>query len=236
MLFWHVPAPNEALLISGSRRKGDETQFRIVTGHGTLVIPIKQKARILSHGSWPPKPRRDASNRVSGKPEAIAFGERLCHFYRTEDELLGLLVPYFRQGLEHGERCLWLAGTRPSEKARQSIASLADRQHPPEQLEVVEMDDWTPDVDAWSREQERALAQGYSGLRICGEALDLEGETEIARTKALSTYSAQSTSTSEIGSVILRHDAALVKNIDVWQRVPTADPHAAATILSALID
>src|SRR5450755_424128 len=48
MLFWHVPAPNEALLISGSRRKGDETQFRIVTGHGTLVIPIKQKARILS--------------------------------------------------------------------------------------------------------------------------------------------------------------------------------------------
>jgi flotillin len=48
MFFWRVPAPNEALLISGSRRKGDETQFRIVTGHGTLVIPIKQKARILS--------------------------------------------------------------------------------------------------------------------------------------------------------------------------------------------
>jgi flotillin len=48
MLFWRVPAPNEALLISGSRRKDDETQFRIVTGHGTLVIPVKQKARILS--------------------------------------------------------------------------------------------------------------------------------------------------------------------------------------------
>jgi hypothetical protein len=167
----------------------------------------------------------------------VAFGERLCHFYRTESELLSLLVPYFRQGLEHGERCLWLAGTtRASEKARQAIASLADRQHPPEQLEVVEMDDWIPDVDTWSREQERALAQGYSGLRICGEALDLEGETEIARTKALSTYSAQSTSTSEIGTVILRHDAALVKNIDVWQRVPTADPQAAATILSALME
>ena len=28
----------------------------------------------------------------------------------------------------------------------------------------------------------------------------------------------------------------LVKNIDVWQRVPTADPQAAATILSALMD
>ncbi len=48
MLFWHVPAPNEALLISGSRRKGEQTQFRIVTGHGTWVLPVKQKARILS--------------------------------------------------------------------------------------------------------------------------------------------------------------------------------------------
>ncbi|MDQ1723083.1 MAG: flotillin [Frankiaceae bacterium] len=48
MFFWHVPAPNEALLISGSRHKGSETQFRIVTGHGTFVIPVKQKARLLS--------------------------------------------------------------------------------------------------------------------------------------------------------------------------------------------
>jgi flotillin len=48
MLFWHVPAPNEALLISGSRRKAQDTQFRIVTGHGCFVMPIKQKARFLS--------------------------------------------------------------------------------------------------------------------------------------------------------------------------------------------
>ena len=48
MLFWHVPAPNEALLISGSKRRHDDTQFRIVTGHGSFVIPVKQKARVLS--------------------------------------------------------------------------------------------------------------------------------------------------------------------------------------------
>jgi flotillin len=48
MLFWHVPAPNEALLISGSKRQAQDTQFRIVTGHGSFVTPIKQKARILS--------------------------------------------------------------------------------------------------------------------------------------------------------------------------------------------
>ncbi len=48
MLFWHVPAPNEALLISGSKRRQQDTQFRIVTGHGALVLPVKQKARVLS--------------------------------------------------------------------------------------------------------------------------------------------------------------------------------------------
>jgi len=48
MLFWHVPAPNEALLISGSKGRKDGAQFRIVTGHGSFVLPVKQKARILS--------------------------------------------------------------------------------------------------------------------------------------------------------------------------------------------
>ena len=48
MLFWHVPAPNEALLISGSKRHKDATQFRIVTGHGSFVMPVKQRARVLS--------------------------------------------------------------------------------------------------------------------------------------------------------------------------------------------
>ncbi|TXL88478.1 flotillin family protein [Streptomyces sp. IB2014 016-6] len=48
MLFWRVPAPNEAMLISGSKRQVQDTQFRIVTGHGSFVLPVKQKARMLS--------------------------------------------------------------------------------------------------------------------------------------------------------------------------------------------
>jgi uncharacterized membrane protein YqiK len=48
MFFWRVPAPNEALLISGSKRRREDTQFRIVTGHGSVVLPVKQKARVLS--------------------------------------------------------------------------------------------------------------------------------------------------------------------------------------------
>jgi cytochrome c peroxidase len=34
-------------------------------------------ARILQHGPWPPPLKPDPSNRVSGKPEAIALGEKL---------------------------------------------------------------------------------------------------------------------------------------------------------------
>ena len=48
MFFWHVPAPDEALLISGSKHRDGAQQFRIVTGHGAFVVPVKQKARLLS--------------------------------------------------------------------------------------------------------------------------------------------------------------------------------------------
>ena len=167
----------------------------------------------------------------------VDWGERLCHFYRSDDELLGLLVPYFQQGLEQGERCMWLASTgSASPKARHSIASLADRQSSPEQLEVVDMDDWMPDLDTWPREEERALAQGYSGLRICGEALELDGEMEALRMKALSTYRAQRIARGDIAGIIRAHHAAFVKNGSCWQRVPTAGSTAAETILAGLMD
>ncbi len=35
--------------------------------------------RILAHGPWPAEPPRDPSNRVSGKPAAMAFGAALFH-------------------------------------------------------------------------------------------------------------------------------------------------------------
>ena len=44
---------------------------------GLMVFDDEEKARILAHGPWPPQPRRDPGNRVSGRPEAIALGERL---------------------------------------------------------------------------------------------------------------------------------------------------------------
>jgi flotillin len=48
MLLWRVPAPNEALLISGSKSRRQDTQFRIITGHGAFVLPVVRRARTLS--------------------------------------------------------------------------------------------------------------------------------------------------------------------------------------------
>ncbi|HUQ75778.1 MAG TPA: cytochrome c peroxidase [Burkholderiales bacterium] len=66
-LMFHMPGKWELVFELDGERLASEM----------VVFSQEEKARILSHGPWPPKPRRDPSNRVSGKPEAIALGERL---------------------------------------------------------------------------------------------------------------------------------------------------------------
>jgi len=52
MFGWRVPAPNEALLISGGKQRGADgsapLNFRIVVGHGAFVLPIFRKASFLT--------------------------------------------------------------------------------------------------------------------------------------------------------------------------------------------
>jgi flotillin len=48
MLGYRVPAPDEAMLISGSRYGLKEAPFRVVTGHGAFVMPGFRKARYLT--------------------------------------------------------------------------------------------------------------------------------------------------------------------------------------------
>jgi flotillin len=46
---YRVPAPNEALLISGRKQRGaDALPFKIVTGHGVFVVPVFSKATRLT--------------------------------------------------------------------------------------------------------------------------------------------------------------------------------------------
>jgi flotillin len=49
MFGYRVPAPDEAMLISGGRQRGaGGAPFRVVTGHGAFIMPFFRKVRFLS--------------------------------------------------------------------------------------------------------------------------------------------------------------------------------------------
>ncbi|WP_375475944.1 SPFH domain-containing protein [uncultured Jatrophihabitans sp.] len=47
MFGYHVPAPDQAMLVSGGRSEGG-TPFRVVTGHGAFVLPFVRKYQFLT--------------------------------------------------------------------------------------------------------------------------------------------------------------------------------------------
>ncbi|TVT58468.1 flotillin [Amycolatopsis rhizosphaerae] len=48
MFGYHVPAPDEAMLISGGKGGHDGSPFRVVTGHGAFVMPFFRKVRYMT--------------------------------------------------------------------------------------------------------------------------------------------------------------------------------------------
>src|SRR6266699_2419943 len=48
MFGYRVPAPDEAMLISGGRYGRDGAPFRVVTGHGAFIVPFFRKTRFLT--------------------------------------------------------------------------------------------------------------------------------------------------------------------------------------------
>ena len=48
MLGYRVPAPDEAMLISGGRSRRDGAPFRVVTGHGAFVMPFFRRVGFLT--------------------------------------------------------------------------------------------------------------------------------------------------------------------------------------------
>ena len=103
-------------------------------------------------------------------PAALAWGERLCRTYDTAESLIALVLPWFREGLQDDERCIWQLGRGFSvAAARRALGTVAE--YSVDQVDIVEAD--SP-ID-WAREETRALGQGYRGLRIGGERLHALG-------------------------------------------------------------
>jgi len=72
-LMFHMPGKWELVFEVRAAGKTDRMAHAMTLSE----FSAQELNTIQSHGPWPPPEARDPSNRVSGKPEAIAFGEKL---------------------------------------------------------------------------------------------------------------------------------------------------------------
>jgi hypothetical protein len=65
----------------------------------------------------------DAIGRRVGIPGTgkAHWGEHLCAFFYTKSDLLNLVVPYIKAGLEDNEFCLWITEENMEEEAMDAL-------------------------------------------------------------------------------------------------------------------
>jgi MEDS: MEthanogen/methylotroph, DcmR Sensory domain len=165
----------------------------------------------------------------------LPWGAHVCQFYRTEEELLELLVPYFKQGLDNRERCIWvLAPPLTPQAARRALGDPPD-----EDLTLVAAAQWNPPADGLLTEEKRALWNGYLGLRVATSPLACAAPANDAlegrRIKTICTYPALGRDQApQVLEVLKAHRSAFVRHEKCWQKVQTTDARAAECILAAL--
>jgi DcmR-like sensory protein len=128
----------------------------------------------------------------SGLPgiNGIPYGTHMCHFYESAPHLAAALVPYFAAGLRNNERCIWIAaeplGAVLAKIAAQNAGLDVEAAMRKGSLTILDHAEWYSEegslkgdeiVKLWLEEERRALAQGYSGLRITGNLTFLTPQT-----------------------------------------------------------
>lgn len=78
-LLMHMPGNWELVFELRSGGTSDVLRSSFEVSDTGLEFSPEERKKILAHGPWPPRLARDPSNRVSGRIEAVAFGERLFH-------------------------------------------------------------------------------------------------------------------------------------------------------------
>jgi PAS domain S-box-containing protein len=180
----------------------------------------------------------------------VPWGTHFCQFYKTKQDLIDMLVPYFKAGLEDNEFCMWITSeplvVAEAEEAMRKAMNGFDGYLRQGQIEVIPHTEWyllggTFDDDrvlkGWISRLEQALARGYSGLRLTGNTFWLERShwhafTEyeakvnnvIAKHKmlAMCTYCLDKCDASAVIDVIRNHQFALVKQEGKWDIIESA--------------
>ncbi len=178
----------------------------------------------------------------------LPWGSHFCQFYRTKKDLLYVLVPYFRAGLQSNELCIWVT----SDFVTDEDALRAMKRGVPDfksclekgQMEIFPYTDWylkggkfdlQRTLDMWMEKHDEALSRGFAGMRVSGNPYWIDNkkdwddfacyEAEInnviggTRLLVLCTYSLKKCGVVEIMDVVRNHEFALAMNRGAWQIV-----------------
>jgi len=177
----------------------------------------------------------------------VHWGTHFCQFYQIKKDLMDVLVPYFKAGLENNEFCIWII-SQPSEAEeaketlRRAIPDI-DVYLEKGQIEIILYTHWYAKegifdsekvLKGWVEKLDKALARGYDGLRLTGNTFWLEKkywnsfadfEKELDRVIgnhrmiALCTYCLGRCSATEIIDVVTNHQFALIKREGKWEQI-----------------
>jgi DNA-binding CsgD family transcriptional regulator len=181
----------------------------------------------------------------------MPWGAHICLFYDTQLDLLETNAAYFEAGLQANEFCLW-AFSDPAdlegatEALRRSIPDI-DGRLKSGQFELVRGTDYyLPGgafdlrriIGGWSEKLSIALARGFAGMRVSGDALwagtsqwkeflgyehDLDQSLEGQKMIVLCTYSLSKSRTVDLLDVARVHQFTLTRRNGAWEFLETPE-------------
>jgi len=181
----------------------------------------------------------------------VPWGTHFCHFYESKEDLLDILIPYFKAGLENGEFCVWVVSEPLDQEAvrnslRQAVPE-TDRYLATGRIEIVPHTEWYLKDGAfiaerviadWNEKLAGALAKGYAGMRANGSGAWLTEESrrdfvqyektfeeKVANQQmiVLCSYPLSSSSAAEIFDVGNIHQLALLRRRGNWEVLETPE-------------
>lgn len=125
----------------------------------------------------------------------MPWGSHVCQFYNAKEDLLKMLVPYFKQGLENHEACVWLVGDLTIEEATNALAAAVpelDHYMAKGQMQIRHYTELytNPDgtvkpadtlCDQFAAMGSAVTAKGFRGLRASGSVSWIDNEEGMSR-------------------------------------------------------
>ena len=179
------------------------------------------------------------------------WGTHFCQFYKTKEDLIDILVPYFKTGLENNEFCMWVTSkpliVKDATVALKKVVKNVDKYIKKGQLEILDASQWytkTGKFDAesvlkgWVKKESAALKSGFAGLRLTGNTFWLEKKdwkkfkdyeetvnNVIGQHKmlAICSYSLDKCDTSKVLDVVANHQFTLIRRKGNWEIIESSE-------------